>query len=188
MSQPGSNPPPGWYPDPTGQQRWWTGAMWGVYAPAAPLVAYPTPAPGSYPGSYPAPPPYPGAPPWARKDATTLAMLAQLGQIIGGFLLPLVIYLTVGQTDPFVRHHGAESLNLSITYLLALFCLFPLFFVGILFPPLLVLVVPAMFVLIFGHLGLAINATVKAYRGEWYRYPVLLRLVPGLNGEGAVPR
>jgi TM2 domain-containing membrane protein YozV len=28
-------PPPGWYVDTTGHQRWWDGAAWGVYAPAA---------------------------------------------------------------------------------------------------------------------------------------------------------
>jgi TM2 domain-containing membrane protein YozV len=28
-------PPPGWYVDATGQQRWWDGAAWGVYAPAS---------------------------------------------------------------------------------------------------------------------------------------------------------
>jgi TM2 domain-containing membrane protein YozV len=27
-------PPPGWYPDPSGLQRWWDGSAWGVYAPA----------------------------------------------------------------------------------------------------------------------------------------------------------
>jgi len=25
--------PPGWYPDPSGQFRWWTGTTWGTYAP-----------------------------------------------------------------------------------------------------------------------------------------------------------
>ena len=30
-------PAPGWYPDSTGQQRWWDGAGWGVYAPAGSL-------------------------------------------------------------------------------------------------------------------------------------------------------
>jgi len=28
-------PAPGWYVDATGHQRWWDGAVWGVYAPAA---------------------------------------------------------------------------------------------------------------------------------------------------------
>lgn len=28
-------PPPAWYVDQTGHQRWWDGTAWGVYAPAA---------------------------------------------------------------------------------------------------------------------------------------------------------
>lgn len=35
-------PPPGWYVDGSGFQRWWDGAQWGVYAPAA--TAAPGPA------------------------------------------------------------------------------------------------------------------------------------------------
>ena len=27
------SPPPGWYPDVSGHQRWWDGREWGVYAP-----------------------------------------------------------------------------------------------------------------------------------------------------------
>lgn len=33
-------PPPGWYPDAAGLQRWWDGSTWGVYAPA-PVLARP---------------------------------------------------------------------------------------------------------------------------------------------------
>ncbi|PPG35672.1 hypothetical protein C5E10_02730 [Pseudoclavibacter sp. RFBG4] len=29
-----SSPAAGWYPDPTGRQRYWDGAQWGQYAPA----------------------------------------------------------------------------------------------------------------------------------------------------------
>ena len=185
MSAPGQPAvPEGWYADPTsGQTRWWTGSQWGAYAPVvAPPPPPGAPGPPGYQPGYPGQPGYGygyGAPPPGRTDANTLAMLAQLGQIVGGFLLPLILYLTVGQNEPFVKHHAAESLNLSITYVAAIFAIFPLFFLGFVVPPLLILVVPVMFVVIFGHLGLAINATVKAYRGEWYRYPVLIRLVPG---------
>jgi len=108
-----------------------------------------------------------------------------LGQIVGGFILPLVLYLTAGKDDPFIRHHSAESLNMSITYTIAYLTLFPLFFIGIIVWPLLLVVVPAFFVVIFGHLAMAIVAAVKAYRGEWWRYPICIRLVPGSVGPAA---
>ena len=165
--QPPSAPPPGWYPDGSGQNRWWTGADWGAYAPS-PAAVVPPPVLYNTP-----------RPPEPRSDANSLAMLAQLGQIVGGFLLPLILYLTVGQSEPFVRHHSAESLNLSITYALAIFAMVPLLFLSIVLLPLLLLTIPLFFALIIGHLVLAINACIKAYRGEWYRYPVLIRLVPG---------
>jgi uncharacterized protein len=162
MTGPGALPPAGWYVDPAGHTRWWTGTTWGAYAPAptGPM------APAGYP-------------PARRADANSLAMLAQLGQVVGGFLLPLILYLTAGRDDAFVRHHSAESLNMSITYFVAVCCLFPLFFVGIIVWPLLILVVPAFIALVVTHLIFAITAIVKAYRGEWYRYPICIRLVSG---------
>ena len=169
----GSGPapaPPGWYPDHTGQLRWWTGSVWGVYAHSAAPVAVPTG------------PPYPGAVPGARSDATTLAMLAHLGQLVGGFIIPLVLYLTAGRDDPFVRHHAAEALNFSITYVIAFMGCFVLFFVGLVLWPLLIAVVMAFFALAIGHLALLITGAVKAYNGEWWRYPVNIRLVSGAYG------
>ena len=186
MSEPGDLPPPGWYADPAGHTRWWSGVTWGAYAPAPGYP--PVPAPSDTPGSgYPPsgyPPGYRGAPA-GRSDARTLAMLAQLGQFVGGFILPLVLYLTAGKDDPFVRHHSAESLNMSITLLFAELGLFFLFFIGIVLWPLLFVVVPAFFVVIIGHFALAIVAAVKAYQGEWWRYPVCIRLVPGSVGPAA---
>ncbi|MGZ4683166.1 MAG: DUF4870 domain-containing protein [Acidimicrobiales bacterium] len=170
MSEP-SQAPPGWYPDHTGQLRWWTGAVWGVYAQAAAPVAMPTG------------PPYPGAMPGARSDATTLAMLAHLGMLVGGFIVPLVIYLTSGKDDPFVRHHSAEALNFSITYVFAALACMVMFFVGIVAWPLLIVAFFGLFAIAIGHLVLLIMASVKAYHGEWWRYPVNIRLVPGAYGS-----
>jgi uncharacterized protein len=153
VSEPGpSTAPPGWYPDATGHLRWWTGTTWGAYAPPA--------SPG-------------------RTDARTLAMLAQLGQLVGGFIIPLVLYLTVGKEDPFVRHHSAEALNFSITYVLAFFAVMVAFVVGLVYPPLLIGVFLTLITVVVGHLVLLIVAAVHANQGEWWRYPVCIRLVPG---------
>ncbi len=158
---------PGWYPDATGHLRWWTGSTWGVYAEGA----MPVPAP-----------PYPGAMPGARSDATSLAMLAHLGMLVGGFIVPLIIYLTTGAQDPFVKHHAAEALNFSITYLFASLACMVMFFVGILVWPLLIVAFLCLFTIAIGHFVLLVMASIKAYRGEWWRYPVNIRLVPGAYG------
>ena len=104
-------------------------------------------------------------------------MVAQLSQLVGGFVVPLVLYLTAGKDDPFIRHHSAEALNFSITYLIASFATFALFFVGIFFPPLFIGLFLAWLAIIIGHLVLLVMASVAAYRGEWWRYPVCIRLV-----------
>lgn len=107
-------------------------------------------------------------------DPKTMAMLSHLLAIFAGFLGPLIIYLVNGEKDPFVRHHAAESLNFQITVTIAalvsglLICVF----VGIVLLP----------VVVLGALVLEIMAAVAANRGEWYRYPLNIRMVPGAVG------
>jgi uncharacterized Tic20 family protein len=89
--QPADQAPAGWYPDPSGQMRWWDGQQWGqVAATAAPAGA-------------------------SSMDPKSMAMLAQLLGLFTGFVGPLIIYIVNGDKDPFVRHHAAESLNFHIT-------------------------------------------------------------------------
>jgi len=149
-----SNPPPGWYPDPDGQLRWWDGAQWGQLQSAQV--------------------PQPAAPAGAGTDPKTMAMLAQLLGLLTGFLGPLIIYLVNGDRDPFVRHHAAEALNFQITLVIAylISAVLMLVLVGFLL----------FFVVFIGAIVLCIQAAIAANRGEWYRYPVNLRLVPGAVG------
>jgi uncharacterized Tic20 family protein len=161
---PPTSPPPGWYPDQTSQMRWWDGQQWGVaandYQGSTPGFATGT-APNTAGSSF-------------GSDSRSMAMLAHLLAIFTGFIGPLVIYLTKGQTDPFVRHHAAESLNFQITVVIAAFVSLILFIVliGIIMLP----------VVIIGALVLEIVGAVRANAGEWWRYPVNIRLVPGAVG------
>jgi uncharacterized Tic20 family protein len=144
-----AQPAAGWYPDPSGQMRWWDGAAWGAAAPMA-------------------------GPARSGTEPRTMAMLAHLLGIFTGFLGPLVIYLTSAKEDPFVRHHAAEALNFHITLAIAYVACFALMclFVGfILFP-----------ILWIGSLVLEIQGCLAANRGEWWKYPINIRMVSGAVG------
>jgi uncharacterized Tic20 family protein len=51
-----------------------------------------------------------------RSDDGTWAMLSYLGSILFGLLAPLIVYLVKKDESPFVRFHGAQALNLAISF------------------------------------------------------------------------
>jgi uncharacterized Tic20 family protein len=155
-STPGSppeqgSPPPGWYPDGTGQQRYWDGAQWGVAAPASTSVG-----------------------PGGLSDEKGMATLAHVLAIFTGFLGPLIIWFVARDDQPFMKHHAAESLNFQILVSIAALISWVLMFVliGFVIFPIVIIVA-----LVFEIMG-----AMAANRGEWYRYPISLRLVPGARG------
>lgn len=146
--------PPGWYPDETGTTRYWDGSQWTSSSQPAQVPAQATASGGS--------------------DEKTLAMLAQLLGIFTGFLGPLVMYLIAKDDQPFLKHHAAESLNFQLTILIGYIISGVLTIVLIGFLTGFMVWVAA---LVFG-----IMATMAANRGEWYRYPITIRMVPGAQG------
>jgi len=128
------------------------------------------------------PPPYAGGsytPPPAgpvSSDEITWATIAHLAPLIGyiiGFgqiLIPLIIMLTRGQTSQFVRDQAKESLNfqISITIYAIISAILIIVLIGI-------VLLPVLF--IFG-LVVMIQAASAAGRGEYYRYPATIRLIP----------
>src|SRR5437763_352019 len=81
--------PAGWYTDSDGVLRWWTGREWGPPAPA----------------------PY-----TPQRDVHLWAMLSHFGLLALYFVGPLIIRLTLGNNDDFIRHHSTEALNAQITF------------------------------------------------------------------------
>lgn len=163
----GPGAPAGWYPMPDGTQRYWDGLAWthhvapGQYAPA------PSPFVGGSAGQ-------PFHPPGANlvdtsNDDRTLALLAHMLSIVGGFIAPLVIWLVKKDESGYVAYHAKESLNFQLTmmiYWLVTFLLMILLIGFLIFP----------FLLILGFV-MPIVAGLAANRGEPYRYPMTIRFV-----------
>ena len=89
--------------------------------------------------------------------------------LVGGFLPPLIVWLVFKGRGPFLEHHAKEALNFQITVIIAAIVsgLLILALVGFVLLPL---------VGIWAFI-MPIVAAVKANSGEWYRYPLTLRLV-----------
>ena len=174
-----SNPPAGWYPDPQGLTRWWDGTAWGEAAPAPAFGAGAVPS--SAPGSMsPATIPLQGYAGTAGEDQTGTASLAHWLGAIGfvfpcfGWIGPLAIYASAKPEQTFVRHHAAEELNFQITLVIGYVVSFVLMFVCVGFFTFLVVWVL--------NLVYPIIAAMKAKNGEWYRYPMNIRMVSGALG------
>lgn len=161
----GGVPPPGWYPDPTGRQRWWDGRAWGPAAPAQGGI-----------------------------DDRTVALLAHLSFFVFSIVGPLLCYLLTDRSRTFARDHAREALNFQISFMLVwmvgifggMFVVFPLVLagsgtgsgeagaaVGIGFVALW-LVLMGTFV---AAVVVSIVAAVRAWRWQPYRYPLTIRFV-----------
>lgn len=107
----------------------------------------------------------------------TLASAAHWGALVAtvasggslGFLVPLIIMVTKGQSDPLVRANAVESLNFSLTVILGMIVSVLALFVFIGIVGLIAIPILAIILQILGAMA--------ANRGEVYRYPVSIRFV-----------
>jgi uncharacterized Tic20 family protein len=133
----------------------------------------------STPESAPMPPPSPAAPPptgsGPTADERQWALFAHLSALagfiipFGNLLGPLVLWQIKKNEMPFVDDQGKEALNFQITVTIAMVVslILTLVLIGILL----------MFVVGIGALILTILGAIKANNGEYYRYPMTLRLI-----------
>jgi uncharacterized protein len=131
----------------------------------------PPPGYGPPPGYDPQqPPPQPGYVQPLRADEERLwALLSHLSFFALGIIAPLIIMLTLGNRSQYVRYHSVEALNFHITMWIAglVSGLLILLLIGIILLPL---------VLLFGAI-FSIVAGVQAYQGQYYRYPLTIRII-----------
>ena len=112
------------------------------------------------------------------RDEKNLAMLVHLLPMLGfmipgiNIVIPLVIWFIKRDKSPYIDHHAREELNFQITLsvVIAIWIALKMMLVGLLLLPLVPIAI--ILVLIF-----MVRAAIIASRGEYYRYPVTLRLV-----------
>jgi uncharacterized Tic20 family protein len=97
------------------------------------------------------------------------ALVGLLGNGIGFFLAPLIVWLVKRQDNPFIDEQGKEAVNFQITMLLAaaVSALLMLVLVGFI-----LIAIVGILMVVF-----PIIAAVKASEGKHYRYPISLRLI-----------
>jgi len=119
-----------------------------------------------------APPPLNVPPPVVKPDSNEklLIILCHLSLFLGvGIIFPLIIYLVKKGESEKITAHARESLNFHIS----------LFIYGVIavFLCMIVIGFPLLIALMVMALVLPIVAAVKASEGNFYRYPLCLRLV-----------
>lgn len=124
--------------------------------------------------------------PVSRSDSRLWATIAQAAVAVGhvvswgflGWIGPLVVFLMYKDRDRLVRFHAAEALNgaiavvitqLVLTIAVTILTVFTFGIGSILYP---LVGLPALLQLVFSIIG-----AVKANRGEYWTYPVNIRLV-----------
>jgi uncharacterized membrane protein len=124
-----------------------------------------------------------------NQDEKTMAILAQVLQLVGSWIAPLII-LIIRRQSRFVSFHALQALLFQILYIVVFFMvLFGAFFLGVLgavaqsavnesAPPIAILVMmPLIWMCLIGfgitNLVVGIVYAIKASRGEWAEYPVL---------------
>ena len=175
-------PHPGWYADAEGAWWWWDGEGW-TPAPAPEASAAPVPRSG-------------------RDQERTTAMIMWIVFLVGGGWIGALIFYVVAKDKPFVRHHAAEALNLTI-WLLPLqllgFALLVPDYVGWVgdvvddsgasFSPSgpFWLGIALVVVVALVDYALAITGIVMAHRGRWWRLPLPFHPVRGAVARGEEP-
>lgn len=125
----------------------------------------------------------------AHLSALLLALLTSWAAGVAGVVAALVVWLLKKDASPFVAEHAREALNFNLSMLLYA-CAAVALGIGLVGATVftlgigLILTLPAgiLLVLACGAIGVlwlvcSVVATVKAWNGEPYRYPLSIRLV-----------
>ena len=103
------------------------------------------------------------------------ALLTHLGTLLGyvvgfgNFIVPLVIWLSKRDENEFITEHAKESLNFQLSMFI--------YVIGAALLSFILIGIPLLFGLIITDIVCVVIASVKADKGEFYRYPITIRFV-----------
>jgi uncharacterized Tic20 family protein len=139
----------------------------GYAAPGQPDAASGQIPPGG-PGVGPGPGVGVGGTGAVSQDDKTIAILTHLSGVIHLILMPLIVWILKKDTSPYLNDQAKEALNFHISLFIYHFAaaVLSIFLCGI----------PSIGVWIFGVVA-CILAAVACNKGEYFRYPMCLRLV-----------
>ncbi|MDZ4687583.1 MAG: DUF4870 domain-containing protein [Planctomycetaceae bacterium] len=111
-------------------------------------------------------------------DERLWAMLCHLSTFVtwvpfANIVIPLVIWMVKRDSSALIADQGKEVLNFQVTMMLLYAVMVACFISMILFPVGIILAV----LLPLWHLVLTIVGAIKAYDGQFYRYPLTARLI-----------
>jgi uncharacterized Tic20 family protein len=103
------------------------------------------------------------------QDDKNLALLAHLGSLFGGFIVPLILWIVKKDESKFVSEHARKSLNFQLSMLIYVIVSFIMVFFIIGIFMMAALGVFATVVMII--------ASVAASKGEDYNYPLCIDFI-----------
>jgi uncharacterized protein len=117
--------------------------------------------------------------PGPRQDARNWAIAAHLGPIalslvslgILGWLVPLLVWLTQKEANPFAAEHAKESLNFRLLLVILYIVSLPLVFLFLCFG------IPLWIGIWIFEIIAAVAGAMRAADGKPYRYPLTPRFV-----------
>lgn len=118
------------------------------------------------------PTPVPTGPPPAIEstpEERQLAMIAHLGGVLTGWILPLVLYLMKKDQSPFVADQAKEALNFELN-------VFVILIVGIILM-FIIIGIPIVLAALVGNVVLGIMAAMQANEGKVFRHRYIVRLI-----------
>ena len=97
------------------------------------------------------------------------ALVAMTGLPLGHIIGPLVVWLIKRKSHPFIYEQGKESLNFQLSMTLYTLIAAPLIYIKV--------GIVLIFILVVINFVLVIIASLRAYQGEIFRYPLKIRFI-----------